>query len=296
LHLWTGVSAAVLLTAGIITAGVATWWFTVSATRTTAAPYSLATRLYDRTYDGLVSWSRRVTAVTQSGSLPLYLGIVAVTVTAALATALLAGASDGIADAPWTHSALEAAVVAVTALTALAVLAARQRFAAAVLLGGSGYLLAIVYLIQGAPDLAVTQFLVETLTIVVFLLALARLPGDFDPAPPWAPKAARVTISLVTGVVVALFALGASHSRTAVSVGRDYVALAEPAAGGRNVVNVILVDFRGFDTLGEITVLAVAAVGVVNLVHTARRRQRRKQFADGLDLEVRTDRCDEVRT
>ncbi|MEZ5270250.1 MAG: hydrogenase subunit MbhD domain-containing protein [Microthrixaceae bacterium] len=74
--------------------------------------------------------------------------------------------------------------MALTALMALAVIAAKQRFTAAVLLGGSGYLLAIVYLLQGAPDLAITQFLVETLTIVVFLLALARLPRTSAPLLP----------------------------------------------------------------------------------------------------------------
>ncbi|MEZ5270249.1 MAG: hydrogen gas-evolving membrane-bound hydrogenase subunit E [Microthrixaceae bacterium] len=61
----------------------------------------------------------------------------------------------------------------------------------------------------------------------------------------------RIGISVAVGVTVAAFALGASHARTAPSVGEDYVALSEPAAGGRNVVNVILVDFRGFDTSGR---------------------------------------------
>jgi multicomponent Na+:H+ antiporter subunit A len=294
LHLWTGINAPLLLSSGIIAAGVATWWYTTAATRSADAPYSLATRLYDRTYDALLGGSRRLTAVTQSGSLPFYVGIVLSTVGAALVTALLAGSSADIADAPWAHSALEVPLVALTALMALAVLAAKQRFTAAVLLGGSGYLLAIVYLLQGAPDLAVTQFLVETLTIVVFLLALARLPRDFHPAPPWAPRPARIAVSVVVGIMVALFALGASHSRTAPSVGEDYVALSEPAAGGRNVVNVILVDFRGFDTLGEITVLAIAGAGVVNLVRAARRQQRRKQLSDGLDLEDRSGRPSEV--
>jgi multicomponent Na+:H+ antiporter subunit A len=90
-------------------------------------------------------------------------------------------------------------------------------------------------------------------------------------------------------VTVAVFALSASGSRTAPSVGEDYVALSEPEAGGRNVVNVILVDFRGFDTLGEITVLAVAGAGVVNLVRAARRQQRSKQLEDGTLNEGESD-------
>ncbi|MCO5318637.1 MAG: DUF4040 domain-containing protein [Microthrixaceae bacterium] len=294
LHLWTGVNTPLVLSAGIITAGIASWWFTVAATRSVDAPYSTATRLYDRAYDSLLAGARQVTAVSQSGSLPLYIGVVLVSVGAALATALLAGSTDAISDVPWANSSLEVPLVALTALLALAVLGARQRFTAAVLLGGSGYMLAIVYLLQGAPDLAITQFLVETLTIVVFLLALARLPRDFHPAPSWAPRWIRIVVSVVVGLTVAGFALGTSQSRTAESVGDDYLALSEPEAGGRNVVNVILVDFRGFDTLGEITVLAVAGAGVVNLVRAARRQQRRKQLSDGLEVEERSGRPSEV--
>lgn len=294
LHLWSGLNAPLMLSLGILATGVATWWLTIAATRTADAPYSLATRLYDRTYDALLGGSRRLTAVTQSGSLPLYVGVVLSTLAAALATALFVGTGDGIRGARWANSVPEVVLVTLSALMALAVLAARQRFTAAVLLGGSGYLLAIVYLIQGAPDLAITQFLVETLTIVVFLLALARLPGTFQPAPSWAPRPARVAISVAVGVTVALFALGTSHSRTARSVGDDYVSLSEPVAGGRNVVNVILVDFRGFDTLGEITVLAVAGAGVINLVRSARREQRRKHLTDGVDIEDRSGRTSGV--
>jgi multicomponent Na+:H+ antiporter subunit A len=204
---------------------------------------------------------------------------------AALIAALLAGATDSISNPVWSDSPLEVAAIVLTGLLAVAVIAARQRFAAAVLLGGSGYMLAIVYLLQGAPDLAITQFLVETLTIVVFLLALARLPRDFAPGPRWAPRAVRISIAVTVGAVVAVFALSTSGARTEPSVGEEYVALAEPEAGGRNVVNVILVDFRGFDTMGEITVLAIAGAGVVNLVRAARRQQRRKHLPDGSEIE-----------
>ena len=237
----------------------------------------------DRIYDGLLEGARRITVATQSGSLPLYLAIVVTTVAVSLAVALFAGATDSISSPRFSNSPVEFIAVVVTGLLAVAIVFARKRFMAVVLLGGSGYALAIVYLIQGAPDLAITQFLVETLTIVVFLLVLARLPVDFDPAPAWAPRIARIVVATAVGVTVAVFALSASGARTEPSVGEDYVALSEPEAGGRNVVNVILVDFRGFDTLGEITVLAVAGAGVVNLVRAARRHQRRKHLGDEID-------------
>ncbi len=281
LVLWPGINEALVISTGIVAAGVALWWFTRAATRTIDAFGSSATVLYDRIYDGLLEGARRTTVATQSGSLPFYLAVVLTTVAASMFAALLTGAADSISSPRFSNSPVEFVTVVVTGLLAVAVVFARTRFAAAVLLGGSGYALAIVYLIQGGPDLAITQFLVETLTIVVFLLVLARLPAEFSPAPAWAPKLVRLAIATAVGVTVAIFALSASESRTRPSVGEDYVALSEPEAGGRNVVNVILVDFRGFDTLGEITVLAVAGAGVVNLVRAARRQQRRRNIEDG---------------
>ncbi len=281
LVLWPGVNEAFVLSTAITIAGVGLWWFTRGATRSRDAGTSVATSAYDRVYDGLLEGARRTTAVTQSGSLPLYLAIVLATVATSLLVALIAGATDSISSPRFSNSPIEFIAVVLTGLLAVAVVFARKRFMAVVLLGGSGYALAIVYLIQGAPDLAITQFLVETLTILVFLLVLARLPVDFAPGPSWAPRIVRIGIATAVGVTVAVFALSASGARTAPSVGEDYVALSEPEAGGRNVVNVILVDFRGFDTLGEITVLAVAGAGVINLVRAARRHQRNKHIADG---------------
>jgi multicomponent Na+:H+ antiporter subunit A len=281
LVLWPGFNGALFVSTLIVAAGVALWWFTRERTRTVDARESFATVVYERTYDGLLDGARRTTMLTQSGSLPLYLAIVLVTLTAALGAALIAGATDSISSPRFSNSAVEFVVVLVTGAFAVAVPFSRTRFGAAVLLGGSGYALAIVYLVQGAPDLAITQFVVETLTIVVFLVVLARLPNEFSTAPPWAPRIARLGIAAGVGVTVALFALSASGSRTSPSVGGDYIELSEPEAGGRNVVNVILVDFRGLDTLGEITVLAVAGAGVVNLVRAARRQQRRNRLEDG---------------
>ena len=283
LKLWPGVNEALLLSTAIIAAGVALWWFTRPRTRTVDARGSLATEIYDRGYDGLLDGARRTTVLTQSGSLPFYLAVVLTTLAAAMAAALIAGATDSISRPRFSNSPVEFVAVVVTGAFAIAVLFARTRFVAAVLLGGGGYGLAIVYLVQGAPDLAITQFLVETLTIVVFLLVLARLPSEFLPAPAWAPRAARIAIALGVGVTVSLFALSASGARTEPAVGVDYVELSEPEAGGRNVVNVILVDFRGFDTFGEITVLAVAGIGVINLVRAARRQQRQRHIEDGTD-------------
>jgi multicomponent Na+:H+ antiporter subunit A len=83
------------------------------------------------------------------------------------------------------------------------------------------------------------------------------------------------------GIAVPLFAANVVASRTESSVSEEYVARSLTEAGGRNVVNVILVDFRGFDTMGEITVLALAAMGVANLVRMAS-RERRSKTSEGV--------------
>ena len=295
LYLWHGLTPALGLSAVALAGGAALWWVTRPATRDTDAPRSASTVAYDRAYEALLSGSRRITGSTQSGSLPLYLGIVLLSLAAATGAAL--AVDRGLLDVgsfPIANSPLEVAICLTTALSSLGVVLARQRFGAALALGGSGYLLALVFLLQGAPDLAVTQFLVETVTVAVYVLVLARLPQRFSAAPAWAPLGVRIALSLAVGLSVAGFALHASTVREAPSVAEEYLRRSEPEAGGRNVVNVILVDFRGFDTLGEITVLAIAGAGVINLVAAARREQRRKQLDDGTDVEDLSGRSPEV--
>ncbi|MFM7064279.1 MAG: hydrogen gas-evolving membrane-bound hydrogenase subunit E [Actinomycetes bacterium] len=295
LYLWHGLTPALGLSAAALAGGTSLWWVTRPATRVADAPRSASTVAYDRAYESLLSGARRITGTTQSGSLPLYLGIVLLSLASATGAAL--AVDRGVLDVqsfPIANSPLEVAVCMTTALSSLGVVLARQRFGAALALGGSGYLLALVFLLQGAPDLAVTQFLVETVTVAVYVLVLARLPQRFSAAPAWAPLGVRVALSAAVGLSVAGFALYASTAREAPTVAEEYLERSVPEGGGRNVVNVILVDFRGFDTLGEITVLAIAGAGVVNLVAAARREQRRKQLDDGTDVEDLSGRAPEV--
>jgi multicomponent Na+:H+ antiporter subunit A len=149
-----------------------------------------------------------------------------------------------------------------------------HRFVAALLLGGVGFAIAVIFALYRAPDLALTQILVETIVLVVFLLVLRQLPSKFEPSVKGAVRTGHIALSLVVGVGVSVFALLVGNARQAPSVGEEYIARSLPEGGGNNVVNVILVDFRGVDTLGEITVLAVAALGVANLVNMARRQHR----------------------
>lgn len=274
LTLWPGLHLALGLSAAAWVLGAALAEVVRRRERGDEPAPTVAIRAYAAGYDGLLRGSRRLTAVTQSGSLPAYLTVVLTTLVIALGAAWLRGTGP-VDDVPWAESWLQVLAAVVTGGLALAMVRARRRFTAALLLGGSGYGLALVFLLHGAPDLAITQFLIDTLSIVLFLLVMARLPDRFRAPPSWVPDGLRLGLAVLVGVAVAGFSLAASAARSEPSVGDEYVLRSEPEAGGRNVVNVTIVDFRGFDTLGEITVLGVAAVGVVNLVTAARRRQRR---------------------
>ncbi|MGA0064948.1 MAG: hydrogen gas-evolving membrane-bound hydrogenase subunit E [Ilumatobacteraceae bacterium] len=269
LVLWPGANTAFLVSVGVVVVGV------IVGMRVPLRKFSsrsVGERAFDATYDATISGSKRLTAVTQSGSLPAYVAAVIAVVGAAVVTALVRGATvtgaggggDGL---------LRVLVVALTIVMAVALLVVPYRFTAALLLGGVGFGVAVLFVGYGAPDLALTQLLIETLTIIVFLLALRAMPQRFAASSRWAPTSVRLVISGIVGVAVPLFAAAVVAARRAPSVAGEFLALSEPQAGGRNVVNVILVDFRGFDTLGEITVLVVAALGVANLVRMALRHK-----------------------
>jgi multicomponent Na+:H+ antiporter subunit A len=145
--------------------------------------------------------------------------------------------------------------------------------------------MAALFVVEGAPDLALTQVTIETLGTVLFVLVLRRLPRRFS-RPTSAGTLPRLAVSVAVGAAVFVFALSAADSRTAPPVSDEMVARAYPDGHGKNIVNVILVDFRGFDTLGEITVLGVAAVGAVALARATVAPRRRALPPAGADPEA----------
>jgi len=148
---------------------------------------------------------------------------------------------------------------------ALTAVFTRSRLTAVAALGFVGYGVALIYLLHGAPDVAITQLVIETLTVVLMVLVLYRLPVF----KPFSSKAIRVRDGVLAVIVAALFAslvLIESSGATIASISPYFVENSALKAFGRNIVNVILVDFRGIDTLGEITVLSIAALGVYALL------------------------------
>ena len=275
LTLWGGLGLPLLLTVVILGVGglLFRWRAGVERAQHRLPVRADADLLYRRMMRRLDDLAADVTAVTQRGSLPFYLGTILVVLTAMVTTSL---ASDpGLLPGPdevraWdTPAQLVAGGLSATA----AVLAARsrRRLKAVILAGISGYGVALLFMLHGAPDLALTQVLVETITLVVLVLVLRRLPPYFSVRPLAASRWVRLAIGAAVGLVVGALALVAPLARTAERVSVDFPEEAYVYGGGKNIVNVTLVDIRAWDTVGEISVLLVAATGVASLIFLRRR-------------------------
>ncbi|MGO1316864.1 MAG: Na+/H+ antiporter subunit A [Cellulomonadaceae bacterium] len=227
-------------------------------------------RVYRKSMRTLDEVAADVTAATQRGSLPFYLGTIFVVLVLAPGGALLTRAVWPDQLKAW-DSAPQLFVGAVVCVASVLVARARRRLKAVLLAGITGYGTAVLFMFHGAPDLALTQVLAETVTLVVFVLVLRRLPAYFSDRPLASSRWVRMGIAIAVGMVVAGAALVMPGLRTAEPVSVDFAEEAYVFGGGKNIVNVTLVDMRAWDTMGEISVLLVAATGVASLVFLRRR-------------------------
>ena len=273
LAVWHGWNGALALSAVSLALGALLFAFRGPVADVLAVGRDLpkASDAYLAVLRGLNETARRTTGFVQNGSLPVYAGVTLLTVALLPAAALVA---DGAApDAvQWFATASQLPAVGIVLGGAAAAAFVRRRFSAVLFLGVAGYGMAALFVVQGAPDLALTQVVVETLSTVLFVLVLRRLPDRFVAGSTVRRRAGRVLVSAAVGVSVFWFALVAGGPSPEPTVSDAMVAKSLPEGNGRNVVNVILVDFRGLDTLFEITVLATVAIGVVALARAGRRR------------------------
>jgi multicomponent Na+:H+ antiporter subunit A len=273
LVLWHGFTVTLALSAVTLAGSVAVFTYRRRLWQL-AWPRALqAERLYSGTLTVLDGVSRRIGPALQGASLRSYVLTVTATAVALVAVAL-AMARILPAQRRWTsvefHEGVLAALIVAGALSAVL---ARSTMVAVLSLGVVGYGVAVIYALLGAPDLAMTQFAVETLTVVIFVIVFSRLRGFGDLSSRFV-KMRDALVAIAAGAVVTTLVLfiGASGTTSRLAA---YFAEAAPRLGhGSNVVNVILVDFRGFDTLGETTVLVTVAIGVRALLLIGRERRR----------------------
>ena len=268
LSVWHGVTPALLLSVLTLAAvGFAYVAHEALRTRTWRTRYGTED-VYDGAIAVLDAVSRAIAPALHSASLRTYLMVIVATSVVVGVAALLTAPSLGSAAPRTSVTAHGALIVFITIAGAIAATVARSTMAAVLSLGAVGYGVAMTFLGFGAPDLAMTQFSVETLTVLIYVLVFRhfRTLGELSPR---LVRARDGLIAIRIGIFISGLLLSVATTETAPRL-REYFAEFGPTLGhGRNIVNVILVDFRAFDTLGEITVLATAAIGVRGLLRFA---------------------------
>jgi multicomponent Na+:H+ antiporter subunit A len=273
LALWHGFTIVLILSMLTLLAAVALYAYR-DRVRTWIWPRSLG---FERFYTGGLRVLNAVSAwsfpALQDASLRSYVLVLILTATV-LITGVLAW--TGLPTKPGVTEIrpAEAAVALMTIAGALSAVRARATMTAVLSLGVSGYGVALTFLFFGAPDLAMTQFSVETLTAIIFTLVFYHF-RRFRSLSKRTIRLRDLSIAILFGGSLAgvLFFVGATT--TPAGLGTYFAQNSVLMAHGRNIVNVILVDFRALDTMGEITVLATAALGVRALLQIGRRDERK---------------------
>lgn len=206
------------------------------------------------------------TKIMHNGYLRLYIIVIIVFTTGIVGYRLLSGVPLKINTEDLSEIRIYELVIFMTMVIAtIMTVASHSRLTAIACLSIIGYCICLIFVFYGAPDLAMTQFTIDTLTVVLFVLVLFKLPS-------YIKQSRRIIqlrdgiISGAFGVLIAVITLQALVSPADKEISKFYAENAYLLAKGKNVVNVILVDFRGFDTLVETIVLSIAAIGVYGLL------------------------------
>jgi multicomponent Na+:H+ antiporter subunit A len=224
-------------------------------------------RGFDHVVSGLVRGSVVVTRILQPGRLEIYITVTFIMVALTLLVPLVL--FNEMPSMPaWPHDMLihEGAFLLIALIGVFAVLRARNRLTAIVSLGIQGFAVAVLFLLFGAPDLSFTQFMVETLSVVILTLVMTKLrltPSDHRPL---GEALLDSTIAIACGLGFTLLLLKTLQLPFDSGLSDFFNTYSKAIAHGANVVNVIIVDFRGTDTLGEIAVVMITGLAVLALI------------------------------
>jgi multicomponent Na+:H+ antiporter subunit A len=270
LSFWHGFSWPLVIS--LMSVGLGYWAFTYC--RSSLDELSLIdknlnfgpSRVYEAAINAITVYTGPFFRLFQNGSLRFYLHVI---LWSFVGTSIAYFATKTASLTPINFEQKSSILISLVQLIVVsgAVLAvlARRIFTSILALGMVGFGLAFVFVLHGAPDLAMTQFLVETLTLILMVLILRRMPLSAN----FLQKTSKifsVTLAIAAGFVFSVITYISATTPITESVSEFYAKTSLVEAYGRNVVNVILVDYRGFDTLGEIFVLALAAFGVFTLL------------------------------
>ena len=230
---------------------------------------------FDKGFDtlmfGLIRAAGAVTRSWHHGQLELYLFVIFLMF--ALAVVVPLWSLGGLPSLPGVPELTfyEWGVVLIAIVGIATVVAARTRLFAILALGIQGIAVALLYLLFGAPDLSFTQFMVEILSVVILALVMTRLRLDRQDLRQFEDLVRDGGLALVCGLGVTALLFAVLQGTFDPRLSDFFNANSAPVAHGRNIVNVILVDFRGLDTLGEISVVMTAGIAILALIRGARK-------------------------
>jgi multicomponent Na+:H+ antiporter subunit A len=229
---------------------------------------------FDQFMQGLVRLSALVTRFLQNGRLEAYMTTVFLVFGLSIWTSLYM--FDELPDwpQPGPITFYEAGIFLLAFVGLLAVIYARDRLTAIVSLGIQGFAVAVIFILFGAPDLSFTQFMVETLSVVILALVMTRLTLNKTDHRPPLEKSFDYTVALIAGSAFTALLLAVLQTPFDPTLSEFFANYSRTIAHGRNIVNVIIVDFRGLDTLGEIAVVMIAGLGIMSLIRVKGRQPR----------------------
>jgi len=228
-------------------------------------------RVFERGLYEMVQFGRTATRLFQNGQFRRYLFSIFTAIVVLVGGALGTGAELAWPSFSGDVQYYEVALAGLIVLAALVAVRTQDRFVAILALSVGGYGVALMYLLFGAPDLAMTQFAIETLTLILLVIVIVHLPG-IQGEEPLAVRLRDGLVAMGCGALITVIMSVISSTSLDMGLSEYLVQNSYTEAQGHNVVNVILVDFRGVDTMGEITVLTIAAIGVYVLMRMPRQK------------------------
>lgn len=262
-------SIAMLLSAIAVVGGVTLffyrWWWKETTRFTDRLEGLSGEKNFWRALNGTLAFGQWQTQLLQNGNLRTYIKTIAIATSALGFWAIFFRGAMGTPDLDLEIGLLDVVLISSMIMATITVCFLKSRLAAVAVLGIVGFCVATTFVLYGAPDVAMTQFAIETLTVIIFVLVFYHLPR-FITYSGRSTHIADAVIASVFGALMTSFVLLATSHQIAPSIAQHYADRSYLDAHGRNIVNVILVDYRGFDTMGEISVLGLAAIGVFALL------------------------------
>lgn len=274
LKLWHGFTTVFQASLFAIGSGVIIYFVRNPLRRLLNAPpeWFSGAAAFNRLYNGSYALARRSTEIVQGGTLASQVSIVMLALASAVGYALFQSnlvETIRIDLSSWPHPH-EFSIAFLAIVAAFVTVRSESRLNAIISLGVVGVTVTLVFVYFDAPDLALTQLLIEVLTVVLLILVFYKIPPEQLPPTSRLVKKRDAFIAILVGAIGFILVLVIGGAPFAPTISDFFTLNSAPAAHGGNIVNVILVDFRGFDTLGEITVLAIAALGGYALLRSSR--------------------------